>query len=265
MSPDWKEGLNHRERSHPPTPEAQSRAGVVCLYVHGILLPCSILVPREVAALEIWVPRDGNTTILEPCESVLVGGAGLECCHLNNSLVASVLSEPRAVLGALPKLISPSSLTRSCLTGKDAESQGGYRTARRSLCSREADPIHTQICPDPKALSPGDQVTLLLSLLPDGLPIWGHYFNSVGWCCEAEQGMLTLDMVTWMKLWGHHSEDGQHHPSLHSTVPWPHGRCREIAAEAADAGGGGKVRVVTWGRGSPELKVPSLGSPISLI
>ena len=42
--------------------------------------------------------------------------------------------------------------------GEDAESQGGYRTARRSCCSREADPIHTQICPDPRALSPGAQV-----------------------------------------------------------------------------------------------------------
>lgn len=53
-------------------------------------------------------------TVLDQCESVLVGGAGLECCHQNNGLVESVLSEPRVLLRALHKLISPSPLARTC-------------------------------------------------------------------------------------------------------------------------------------------------------
>lgn len=54
---------------------------------------------------------------------------------------------------------------------------------------------------------------------------------------------------------------GQHHPSLHSSHPWTHGRCGRLQ-QRFDAGG---VERSGWlhekCRGSPELKFPSLDPP----
>lgn len=141
-------------------------------------------------------PSDGNTTILDPRESVLVGGLGLECCHPNDSLIASVLCEPKAVLGALPKLISLSPLKRSCLMARMLSLQEVTELPGESPLLEEADRSTPRSVQTPELYGPGDQVIFYYSVCFQTAFQYGD-ITLILWGDAVRQNRgCALDMVT---------------------------------------------------------------------